>query len=280
MKDKLILAGITASAFLAVYPVAFLLTGSLMNPSELQENLAPVVSGADETYASWSLLPFAPTLQSYVKVLLEQPEFFVVFWNSVKVTLGVLAGQMLFGVPAAWAFAQYEFKGKKVLFTMYIIFMMLPFQVLMLSEYLVLHNLLLIDSLWALIIPGVFSTFSVFVIYNFFRGIPRNILEAARLDGAGEFRLFIQIGLPLGKTGIIAAMTLQFLEYWNIIEQPMVFLEQKSLWPLSLYLPSITLENAGQSFVASVITLIPALFVFFYGKDHLEKGIIASAVKE
>ncbi len=280
MKDKFVLLIVSAGAFLVIYPVIFLLTGSFMYPSELQENLAPIVSPAAEGYADWSLLPLIPTIQSYVKVLLEEPQFFTVFWNSMKIVLGIMAGQALLGIPAAWGFARYEFRMKRILFFIYIILMMMPFQVIMLSEYLVLRNLSLLDSLWSIILPGAFSTFPVFVLYNFFRAIPEDIIESARLDGASELKIFVKIGIPLGKNGIVAALLLQFLEYWNVVEQPMIFLDSKELWPLTLYLPEIGMENAGQAIVAAVITLVPTMILFFMCKDQLEKGIVASAVKE
>lgn len=280
MKRKLSLFLIAFGAFIVIYPVIFLLAGSFMHPAELEEHLAPIVSPASQGFADWSLLPQIPTLRSYAKVLLEEPQFFMVFWNSVKIVAGVVAGQLLFGVPAAWGFARYEFRLKKLLFFIYIILMMLPFQVIMLSQYLVLRELSLLDSLWAIILPGAFSTFPVFVLYNFFRAIPESIMESARIDGASEFQIFFKIGIPLGKTGIIAALLLQFLEYWNVVEQPLIFLDREELWPLTSYLPEISLENAGQSLVAAVITLVPTMILFFLCKDHLEKGIVASAVKE
>ena len=105
-------------------------------------------------------------------------------------------------------------------------------------------------------------------------------MESARLDGAGEIKIFLKIGLPLGSPGIISAMVLGFLEYWNLIEQPMAFLKTKSLWPLSLLLPNISLNDAGMAFASSVIVLLPALLVFLAGQDYLEQGIIATALKE
>lgn len=91
--------------------------------------------------------------------------------------------------------------------------------------------------------------------------------------------MFFRLGLPLGKAGILSAMVLGFLEYWNLMEQPMAFLENAALWPLSLYLPQITLSRAGFAFSASVITLIPSVFVFAFGQDYLEQGIIYSGLK-
>ncbi len=150
----------------------------------------------------------------------------------------------------------------------------------MLSNYLVLDQLGLMNTQWAVILPAAFSTFPVFICYGGFRQIPAAMLESARIDGAGEAAVFIKIGLPLGKGGILSALVLGFLEYWNLMEQPLAFLDNKELWPLSLYLPEITWQQAGYAFAASVITLIPSVFVFLMGQDYLEQGIIYAGLKE
>ena len=266
-------------AFLFVFPILFLAVGSLMGKNELTDLLLPVMQTGSKGYASWKLLPEYPTLKYYVEVLLDSPEFFVMFWNSVKITAGALAGELLVGMPAAWGFAKFDFPGKKILFRLYIALMMMPFQVMLLGNYLVLDKLRLLDSLWGIILPAVFSTFPVFIMYRFFEGIPQALLEAARLDGAGELRLFFMVAIPLGSPGVISAIVLGFLEYWNLIEQPMVFLKTKELWPLSLYLPNIDLKQAGVSFAASIVALLPAVFVFLAGQDYLEQGIISAAEK-
>lgn len=263
----------------AALPVVFLLTGALMGKRELTDLLLPVFGG-ESGYGSWRLFPRYPTLAAYVEVLLDSPEFFVMFWNSVKLTAGTLIGQLLVGTPAAWGFARYEFFGKKLLFTVYIALMMMPFQVTMLSNYLVLNRLGLLDRLLGIVLPAVFSTFPVFIMYRFFEGLPEALLDAARLDGAGELTLFLRVGLPLGSPGVVSAMVLGFLEYWNLIEQPLAFLKTKGNWPLSLYLPNIGTERASFAFAASVIVLLPALLVFLAGQDYLEQGIVSTAVKE
>lgn len=266
-------------ACISVLPVLFLLIGSFMGNMEIRELLFPIL-GEAEGFASWKLMPRYPTIRSYVELLLDTPGFFVMFWNSVKITAGVLAGHLLVGVPAAWGFARYTFPGKKLLFTLYIGLMMMPFQVMMLSNYLVLDRLHLLDSLLGIVLPAVFSTFPVFIMYRFFQGLPEALLESARLDGAGEGAIFFRLGIPLGSPGMISAMVLGFLEYWNLIEQPMAFLKTKELWPLSLFLPDITMEDAGIAFAASVMVLIPALLAFLAGQDYLEQGIVSTAIKE
>ena len=260
-------------------PILFLLSGSVMSRYELNQSLMPLMADQDKLI-TWAFFPRYPTFQHYLRILFQTPQFFVVFWNSMKIAVLTLAGQFFIAVPAAWAFSVYRFRGRKMLFTLYIVLMLMPFQVTMLSSYLVLNHLELLDSHSAIILPAVFSAFPVFLIYRDFCNLPKGLIEAARIDGAGEWMIFFRIGLPLSSGGILSAGVLGFLEYWSLIEQPMAFLEDQTLWPLSLYLPEIGPEQAGYSFVAAVITLIPAVFVFLAGREYLERGITASAVKE
>lgn len=266
-------------AVTTVAPLFFLFCGSLMGNGELGEYLRPFLLHT-EGYARWRLFPLYPTLRNFVRLVFDSPEFFRMFWNTMAITGGILGGQFLFGLPAAWGLARYQIPGRRIFYMLCILLMMLPFQVTMLSEYLVLHRLHLLDSLWAVILPGAFSTFSVFLMYRFFCGIPEELLEAARVDGAGELQIFLRIGLPLGMSGILSVFVLQFLECFSMIEQPLVFLETKSLMPLSLYLPQITSENIGFAFCCSFVALLPPLLVFGMGQQYLEQGITAGAVKE
>ena len=276
---RILLLLLLVLAVIICFPVVFLIVGSLMGTDELNHYLGAVLGKADG-FASWALLPTYPTFKAYVHLLLDSPEFFVMFWNSVKMTGAILLGQIVTGVPAAWGFARLDIPGKKVLFNLYIILMLMPFQVTMLSNYLTLDAMHLVDTQWAVILPAAFSTFPVFIMYHFFRSIPKGIIESAELDGANKFQVFLSIGVPLGSSGIVSALVLSFLDAWNLIEQPLTFLKSKTLWPLSLYLPNISMDNAGLAFVASVITLVPSLLVFLAGQNYLEQGIAASAVKE
>ena len=292
MKKLLICIPLVLLALISVSPVFILLTGTFTGSGELKNALGPVAGGAqwagrmmsmimdDQGYVSWKWIPDYPTLDNFVELLFLTPEFLKLFWNSMKITGGILAGQLVFGIPAAWGLAHYDFPGRKVIYLSYMVLMMMPFQVTMLSEYLVLEGLGLSDTLSAVILPGIFSTFPPFVMYRFFCGIPGSLLEAARVDGAGELRIFVSIGIPVGSSGILSVMILQFLECQSMIEQPAAFLKTKSLWPLALYLPEIRLEEAGFAFCASFMALLPALLVFLCGQDYLEQGIASSAMKE
>ncbi len=279
VKKGLLILALLALAFVILFPLWFAVTGAFSAQWELEENLSAVFT-TEESMASWPLLPKAPALGSMVEVLLDSPDFFTMFWNSVIISLGILAGELLVDVPAAWALARFPLRGKKTILTICIILMLMPFQVLMFPQYLVLNELSLLDTLWAVILPAIFSTFPVFLLYRFFRAIPQEILEAARLDGAGEVRIFCRIALPLGAPGILSAAILTFLDSWNMIEQPMTYLKTKALWPLSLFLPDIELADIGVGFAASLLMLIPALLLFLNCQEYLEQGIELSGGKD
>ena len=227
-------------------PLWLLISGTFMGGAELSENLAPVLEGRGGT-AVWPVIARYPTVAAYVELLLDTPQFFTVFWNSCMQVFPIILGHVLLGAPAAWAFAKFHFRGKKILYTLYIVLMLMPFQVTMVSSYLVLNKLGLIDTVWAVILPGAVSTLPVFIMTRFFMDIPEAVMEAAAVDGASSFQ---------------------------------TFLKTQALWPLSLYMSNITADNAGVSLIASLITLMPPLLIFLFGQKYLEQGIISSGMKD
>lgn len=268
-------AVLTVLLIFMIMPLVMLCTNSLMGKQELIEVCGAVLSDY-ETKTSFSLFPQYPTLRAYVKLLLDSPEYFKAFWNSAILTAGVLAGQLLMTVPAAWAFARFDFMGKSAIKFLYMLLLILPFQVMMVSGYLVLDSLKLLDTYLAVILPGVFSALPLFILSKSFAAIPRETIEAAKIDGTGDFCIFMKIGVPLGMPGIFSVLILGFLEYWNAIEQPLTYLKAETLKPLSLYLPMMVKEEMQTAFAASIITLLPAVLLFFCGRESLEKGIAAS----
>ncbi|WP_313165500.1 carbohydrate ABC transporter permease [Sedimentibacter sp.] len=281
LKNKIVHIILILFCLLFILPLLMIFSGSFENQSQLTENLEPVFKSVNsEIKARWYIIPMYPALKSYVEILFDSPEFFIMFWNSCKLVFPILLGQLIVNTPAAWGFARYDFKWKNTLFTLYIVLMLMPFQSVMVSNYIVLNYLKLLNTRSGIILPAIFSTLSVFIMYRFFKGIPKTVIEAARMDGAGEFQIFVTIGIPMGAPGIASAMVLGFLEYWSMIEQPLAFLEDKTLWPLSLYTPDITPELTGVYLVSSVIILIPPLLIFLIGQKYLEKGIQASGLKE
>lgn len=248
------------------FPAALIAGGSFTGSDEFAYNLSPV--------------PQYPTLRPYVELLIDSPGFFVMFWNTCKIVFPILAGQLIVCVPAAWGFARYNFRFKNMLLILYMALMLMPFQVTMVSNYIVLDKLKILDTHMGIILPAVFSTFPVFIMYRFFKAVPAALMEAAETDGADELEIFIHVGLPMGVPGIISIIVLGFLEYWSIIEQPLIFIKDKSLWPLSMFLPEIASGSGGLYLASSVLMIIPSMLIFLFGQKYLEKGIRASGLKE
>lgn len=249
------------------FPLWFLLMGTLTGSEELAATIGPALSGSGQ--AAWTLLPSYPTLEPAVKLLLDTPEYFTTYWNTCLHTFPQLAGQLVVGAPAAWALSRLKFRGRGAVRGLYLILMLLPFQVTMVPAYLTINHLGLMDTVWAVILPGAFSTFPVFVMQRGFDAVPLPLLEAAAIDGATPWQQFARIGLPVGLPGILAALTMSFLDAWNALEQPMTFLKTQSLWSLSLYLTDTT-RDLALTMAASLFALLPAVLIFAFGQKYLE----------
>lgn len=207
------------------------------------------------------------------------PAVFSAFWNTCLLAFAQIAGQLVVAAPASWAFAKLRFAGRRFLLLGYIALMVLPFQVLMVPNYLIATRLGIYDTPLSVILPGVFSAFPVFIMTRSFQDVPNELLEAAKLDGATAWQIFWKIGVPLGYAGIFAALVLNFIEGWNAVEQPLLFLKSQSNWPLSMYMNDIVTDNLGIAMAASLLSLIPAMLVFLYGQTYLELGIQAGGIK-
>ena len=266
---------LTLLALLVWWPVWYLLMGALQSPEELELTVGPAISGQGE--AVYTILPTWPTLWPLIGLLLDTPEFWDTFWNTVLLSVPQVLGQMLTAIPAAWALSRLRFRGRTVLTGLYILLMLMPFQVTMTPNFLVLDALGLMDTVWAVILPGIYSAFPVFIMLRFFDGIPRELLDSADLDGADHWETFWYIGLPLGRPGILAAMVLTFLESWSAVEQPMTFLRKERWLPLSLRIGKMELS---QAMGAGLVALIPAVLVFRWGQKYLELGIRSGTMEE
>ena len=278
-RNGMVLIILAAACLLVWIPLLLMAGASLMPEDELYwRYLSPLGLGKDRVRAA--LLPSYPSPEALVELLIRSPGFFVMFWNSCLQVLPVLAGQLAVAAPAAWAFAKFRFKGKRLLFGGYVILMVLPFQVTQVSNYLVLDRLGLLDSHLSLILPGIWSTLPVFIMTKTFETIPDVLMEAAYLDGAGEFYTFFHVGLPLGYPAVVTSLMLSFVEGWNALEQPVTYLKSKNLWPLSLYLPGITEDKASVAFAAALVTCLLPVLLYLSCQEELEQGVAAAGVKQ
>lgn len=219
-------------------------------------------------------------IDAFLHVLLEEPAFHVLLANSAFIAAGTALGQALVAPPAAWVLARASFPGRRLLIALYGLLLVLPFQALLLPNYLALRALGIDNTLWAVVAPGVFSAFPLLVMVVAFRALPHNLLDSARLDGAGEGAVFLRLGLPLASPGVFAALLLGFFESWNAVEQPAAFLEDPALWPIALFAPASTPEAAALMGAAAVLAAVPGLLLFIAGLRFLDESALATAPRE
>lgn len=203
----------------------------------------------------------------------------MMFWNSLKITTPVLIGNVIVSAMAAFAFEHLRFKRKEAVYFAYIIVMLMPLQVLLVPNFLVADWLNIRQSYLAIILPGIFSPFGVFLVRQQLKGFPSEYFDAALVDGAGYFRFFTRIVVPCMKPTFAALTILTFVEYWNVVDQAVVFIHQTYRQPLSVYLSRMVSLDMGMVFATSVIYMLPALLLFFAGTEQMTEGLRLSGIK-
>jgi multiple sugar transport system permease protein len=291
MKKTALIYKWTLSAFLVViaavmvFPIIFTLMNSFMSENEIGRNYDLIGQMLDinlvdsNPFITFKLIPDWVTFEQYGKILFGTPTYLNMFWNSAFMVVPIILGQVLFASLAAYAFAKLRFRGRDPLFLVYVIVMLMPFQVTLVPNYIIADHLGLLNSASAIVLPGIFAAFGVFMLRQFMLSIPYSYIEAAIIDGAGHLKIFVQIILPLIKPGISALVILLFVDYWNMVEQPLIFLEDAFKQPLSLYLSRIQEEARGIGFAASVLYMSPMLLLFLYTESYFIEGVQMSGIK-
>ena len=279
---KIALATIVAATFAILFlmPIVLTITNSFMAASEISANYGSIFAtdaNGGKVYISERVnLKFIPDMVSfsqYNTVLFKSPEYLFKFWNSVILVGPIVVFQLMVASLASYGFARYRGRIREIIFFMYIILMLMPYQVTLVPNYLVSDWLNLLDTNWAIWLPGIFSPFAVFLLTKFMRRIPESVLEAAQIDGAGEWQIYRKICLPLCKGAICSAAILVFIDYWNMVEQPLILMSDPEQHPLSVFLSKINAGEIGLAFAVATIYMVPSLLIFLYGEEYLVDGI-------
>lgn len=273
-----VIAAFFALLFLA--PIVLTITNSFMSASEIASNYGTVFAtnaNGGKVYISERVnLKFIPDMVSfsqYTTVLFKSPEYLLKFWNSVVLVGPIVLFQLIVATLAAYGFARYTGKIRAIISFAYVILMLMPYQVTLVPNYLVSNWLNILDTYWAIWLPGIFSPFAVYLLTKFMRRIPDSMIEAAQIDGAGEWQIYRRICMPLCKGAICSAAILVFIDYWNMVEQPLILLADGETHPLSVFLSKINSGEVGLAFAVATIYMVPTLLVFLYGEEYLVDGI-------
>ncbi|MCK9862730.1 carbohydrate ABC transporter permease [Paenibacillus sp. ATY16] len=261
-------AVVTAVALSMVVPFLWMLSASVKSESEIFS--FPI---------QW--IPSRFFWSNYSKVWTELP-FFTYYLNTIKIAVLTTLLQIITCSTAAYAFAKVKFPERDKLFFLYVATMMVPYQVMMIPQFVLIKKIGLMDSHWSLILLGAFSPFGVFLFRQFFMSIPEELSEAARIDGLSEFGVYARIILPLIRPAIASLTIFTFMHSWNDFLGPLIYLNSDSLFTLQLGMQHFQTEHAteyGPLMAAAVCAIIPTIVIYFLAQDHFVEGISAGAVK-
>ncbi|MBD8057694.1 carbohydrate ABC transporter permease [Cellulomonas sp. JH27-2] len=264
--------GLIALALIMLYPLLWLVASSI-KPN-------------DEIFRDLSLIPQNIDLSNYSNgwTALSEP-FGRYLLNSAVIVLGSLIGNLVSCSMAAYAFARLEFRGRKLWFSIMLMSIMLPIHVIIVPQYVLFSKLEWINTFLPLIVPKLLATdaFFIFLMVQFFRGIPRELDEAARLDGCGHIRIYLRIMLPLSGPALATTAIFTFIWTWNDFFSQLIFLTKPNMYtaPVALrtFLDSTGQSSWGPMFAMSLVTLIPVFLVFLFGQKYLVKGIATTGIK-
>lgn len=218
---------------------------------------------------------------NYVKVWTEIP-FLTYYLNTLKIAVIVTAGQILTSSMAAYSFSKMNYPGRDKVFLCYLATMMLPWHAIMIPQFIIVKNLGLYDSHWALIVLQTFSAFGVFLMRQYMLGIPNELSEAARIDGCGEFAIFSRIIMPICKPAVATLVIFSFNFAWNDYMGPLIYLTSDKLKTIQLGLASFqSLYRTDYSLImaGTVCSLLPMVLIFAFAQKYLIDGISFSGLK-
>ena len=267
-----------------VIPIVLTICNSFMNETEITANYGKVFdtsnNGSHKFITEKVNLNFIPdkvSFSQYITVLFKSPDYLIKFWNSVLYVVPIVIVQLLIASLTAYGFTRFRGKKKEIVFFVYVIMMLMPYQVTLVPNFLVSKWLHILYTKWAILLPGFFSPFSVYLLTKYMRRISPAIIEAAKMDGAGEWQIFRRICMPLCKSALFSVGILVFIDYWNMVEQPLILLKSQDKYPLSIFLSRINSGEIGLAFAVAVIYMIPSLLVFLYGEEYLVDGITSQS---
>ncbi len=267
-------------ALAILLPVIVTALYSFFSPEEIRAFMATRGSFDEAAWMDTRLSPKMFSLSQYWKILITDTSVLRMFAMSVFYTVAILLGQAVFVPMLAYALSRFKFRGRGAIFMVILMLMLLPYQVTMVPNVLTLKRMGLMNTVWAVILPMWFAPFYVFLLRQFMAGLPNELFEAAQVDGAGTIRCYFHIALPVCRPAIGAALALSFADCWNLVEQPMTYLSQRTdLQPLSVMFNQLVGESTGVEFAGAVIYMLPALFVYLYFLEDILSGIQLTELK-
>lgn len=221
-------------------------------------------------------------IHNYKTVWGDQYNFGLLYWNSIKVTVLTTFFQVAISAMAGFAFAKLDFRFKNQLFLLFLATMMIPDQVTIVPQFMILNELNLYDTHAGLILIGCFSIFGIFFLRQYMLAIPDSIIEAAKIDGAGYLTIFMKIILPISRPALATLAILKFVWTWNDYMHPLIFLNSEKLYTIQIGMKSFVTDVSSDyalMMAAAVSAILPLIIIFVIGQRNVIEGITNGAVK-
>lgn len=226
--------------------------------------------------------PSNPNLGNYAEVWFGKYDFPLYYWNTIKLSVIVTAVQLLISAMGAFAFAKINFKFRDALFALFLATMMIPDQVTIVPKFMLMKEMHLLNTHTGIVLMMVFSVYGVFLLRQHMISIPNALMEAAKIDGAGYGRIFLQIMLPMSTPALITLGILRFIWTWNDYQTALIFLSDQKLYTLQLGMSQFASESGAfysQMMAAAVCAIVPLLILFIVGQKSIMEGIASGSVK-
>lgn len=265
---KTIVIGIVSLAFLL--PLLWMMTSSVKSTNEVFS-------------VNWKWLPEVWRWDNYFTVWTD-PDVSMLnaYMNTGFITVVSTVCQLVIASLAAYAFAKINFQGKGVVFAMFLATMMMPTEVTIVPRFILFKTVGLYNNLWSIILPHFFNATSIFMLRQFYISLPDDLMEAAKIDGAGHPRIFSQILMPLTKSSLLSLMVLSFISCWNEYMAPLIFLVKKNLYTISQVIRWYMLDDLQRydlNMAAATSAIIPVVILFVFCQKYFVEGIATSGVK-
>ena len=233
--------------------------------------------------ADFHWLPSQWRWQNYVTVWTdEEVNMLRAYFNTAFITVVAIIAQLAFASLAAYAFAKIRFAGKNLVFGLFLATMMIPTEVTIIPRYVLFKNLNLYNNLWSVILPHWFNATAIFMLRQFYMGLPDDLMEAAKIDGAGHPSIFVKIMMPLTKSALVSLTVLTFIACWNEYMSPLIFLVDKKLYTISQVIRWYMLDELQRydlTMAAATSAIIPVIILFIACQKHFVEGIAIAGVK-
>ena len=259
---------LAAFASLFVLPLVWMIFASLKNSNEIfSQSWLPTVWKWDNYKTVWTN---------------PQVSMFRSYFNSIAIVVLGSLGQVIIASLAAFAFAKLRFRGKNIIFTLFLAALMIPSQVTIIPRFMLFFKLGLYNKLWSLILPAWFGPTAIFLLRQFYMSLPDELMEAAKIDGAGPLRIFWQILMPLTKPAMISVFILSFISLWNEYLSALVFLSDKKMYTVSQAIRFYLFDTAQRyelTMAAATSAILPVMILFIVCQKYFVEGIATSGVK-